>query len=497
MGGLFTGAMLTKEGYRVTVLEKNATIGGGLQCFRRRGVIFESGMHILGGFMPGQTLHRICAYLGILDKLQYKHTDADAIDSVTCGIDGKTYRFPRGKERFSEYLAEQFPSQADNIHRYMDRLYALADEVDLFYLRRGTNSVFSHSEEFLMPADELIAKYITDARLQSLLAYMAPMYGGVAGHTPAFVHAVINVLYINGSSQFVDGSQQLADALAGIITGGGGRVLAADPVCQVAVRDRRVEYVLTAKGRKYTADWYISDLHPATLFKLTGDEAFPRSYRERVLSIPNSYSSFTVYVKLKPGMHPYVNHPQYFQKDYGRVWHLGEYDEASFPQAFMCITPPTKNQGEWAERLLINSVMPFDAVRQWENTTVGNRGADYAEWKQRHIQAVLDQMERLYPGFGQHIDFCFASSPLTIRDYYGAKEGTLYGHLFDCKDLLRSQLPIGTKVRNLLLTGQNVNLHGICGVPLTAIETTEALVGRGVVIDKINESEKFKGCSIN
>ena len=50
-----------------------------------------------------------------------------------------------------------------------------------------------------------------------------------------------------------------------------------------------------------------------------------------------------------------------------------------------------------------------------------------------------------------------------------------------------SQLPVATKVRNLLLTGQNINLHGICGVPLTAIETAEALAGRGVIVRKINE----------
>ena len=56
------------------------------------------------------------------------------------------------------------------------------------------------------------------------------------------------------------------------------------------------------------------------------------------------------------------------------------------------------------------------------------------------------------------------------------------------QDFMRSQIAIGTKVRNLLLTGQNVNLHGICGVPLTAIEVTEALVGRGVVVDKINHA---------
>jgi all-trans-retinol 13,14-reductase len=49
-----------------------------------------------------------------------------------------------------------------------------------------------------------------------------------------------------------------------------------------------------------------------------------------------------------------------------------------------------------------------------------------------------------------------------------------------------SQLPIWTKVKNLLLTGQNINLHGICGVPLTAVNTVEALVGQNKLIEKIN-----------
>ena len=42
-------------------------------------------------------------------------------------------------------------------------------------------------------------------------------------------------------------------------------------------------------------------------------------------------------------------------------------------------------------------------------------------------------------------------------------------------------------VVTLLLTGQNVNLHGICGVPLTAIETAEAIVGKNVILEKINK----------
>ena len=41
LGGLYTGAILAKEGLQVTVLEKNATIGGGLQTFQRFGETFD------------------------------------------------------------------------------------------------------------------------------------------------------------------------------------------------------------------------------------------------------------------------------------------------------------------------------------------------------------------------------------------------------------------------------------------------------------------------
>ena len=38
LGGLFAGAILSREGFKVTVLEKNDTAGGGLQNFRRFGM---------------------------------------------------------------------------------------------------------------------------------------------------------------------------------------------------------------------------------------------------------------------------------------------------------------------------------------------------------------------------------------------------------------------------------------------------------------------------
>ena len=95
-------------------------------------------------------------------------------------------------------------------------------------------------------------------------------------------------------------------------------------------------------------------------------------------------------------------------------------------------------------------------------------------------------MEEMYPDFRDYVDGINTASPLTIRDYYNQPDGALYGIRKDCQNIMLSQLPIWTKVKNLLLTGQNVNLHGICGVPLTAVNTVEAIIGQGKLLQKIN-----------
>ena len=136
--------------------------------------------------------------------------------------------------------------------------------------------------------------------------------------------------------------------------------------------------------------------------------------------------------------------------------------------------------------MVIIAPMEYASVKSWEDTLTGHRGEDYERWKQAMTDKVLDRMEKLYPGFRDKIEFVFASSPLTIRDYYGNKEGSNYGFQKDSNHLMLSQLSVFTKVRNLFLTGQNVNIHGFCGVSLTAIETAEALVGHNVIVRKIN-----------
>lgn len=486
LGGLFTGALLSKEGCEVVVLEKNTQIGGGLQTFYRKGIGFETGMHLLGGIRKGGSIYKLCNYLGIMDKISLRDVDHDCMDQITYFSDGKTYRVPEGKENFIAYFQQEFPEETEGIRAYVEALYGIVDEIDFFYLRSGDPYIHSHREEFMWPADKFVAHYIRNQKLRDLLSYMNPMFGGYEGHTPAYIHALINVLYINGSSRFVGNSQQMAEALKGVIGSNGGKVVGGDPVVRLDIEDRMLKAVHTQKGGLYVADKYIAAIHPSALLKLTDSKAFPKAYRNRINEAPNSYSSFCVYVILKPKVFPYINHTCYYQDDYGMVWHYDRYDSKDFPRGFMYITPCEKNQGNYAGKMIINSIMPYSACEKWADTTTGHRSKEYEEWKREHIEKVLDKMELLYPDFRAKCDMVFASSPLTIRDFYNEPEGALYGLHKDCNNIAESQVSVYTKVHNLYMTGQNVNLHGFCGVPLTAINTAEAVVGLHTIVDKIN-----------
>lgn len=489
IGGLFTGAILARNGVSVTVLEKNGIIGGGLQCFTRQNKIYETGMHVMGGFEPGGSLHKICIYLDILHRLSIHHISPECMDEICFDATGERYLIPSGREAFTARMARYFPAEAEGIRAYVDKIYSLTEEVPMFYLREHTpNPMQPHSEEFLWSADRLIAHYVADPRLREILAYLNPLYGGVEGHTPAYIHALINVLYINGASRFIGGSQQLADALRGVIEAHGGAVIAGCEVSEIAVTDKRVEHVTTADGRRFTADHYISSVHPTEMLRLLPSNPFTRIFTSRLKKIPNSYSAFSLYIDLKPEAMPYIDHTCYYTADYGAMWKQREFDPADWPRGFMYMTPPDPEQGRYASRMLVHCIMDYNCVAPWEHTTVGHRGADYEAWKRRCADRVIEKLGRVIPGFADMVSRVYSASPLTVRDYYHTPRGAIFGYMKDCHNYLYSQLSVFTKVSNLYLTGQNINLHGICGVPLTAVNTAEAILGQNFVIKQINDS---------
>jgi hypothetical protein len=68
------------------------------------------------------------------------------------------------------------------------------------------------------------------------------------------------------------------------------------------------------------------------MFGLMDTKAFPKAYVDRLNSIPNAHSAFSLYIKVKDHSFPYINHSEYFMTQYEEIWndlHFLVIDDAS------------------------------------------------------------------------------------------------------------------------------------------------------------------------
>lgn len=176
-GGLFTAALLAKKSFRVTVIEKNAAIGGGLSTFKRGGIAFQPGMHIIGG-LPDTGLRR-----NLHDALPYEEMPSDTsvqlnsrkisqnnfvtgqgntLESVfqELGINAEVRNCPRRmvvisdssvrdipvtEDAVVEMLGKEFPAEKEGIKAYYRRIREIYDAVPLLNSVPMLNSALNTS----------------------------------------------------------------------------------------------------------------------------------------------------------------------------------------------------------------------------------------------------------------------------------------------------------------------------------------------------------------
>ena len=122
LGGLVSALILAKEGLKVCVLEKNNQYGGNLQTFSRDKLIFDTGVHYLGGLSKGQNLNQYFTYLGIMQDLDLKKMDENGYDRITFDGDEVAYPHSQGYDNFVEQLAKIFPEERQNLARYVQTI---------------------------------------------------------------------------------------------------------------------------------------------------------------------------------------------------------------------------------------------------------------------------------------------------------------------------------------------------------------------------------------
>lgn len=482
LGGLSCALVLSMNGYKVTVLEQGTQIGGCLQCFSRRGAKFETGMHFIGSADEGEILNQLFKYLGIADKLQLQRLDTNGYDVVS--LDGDKFLYANGQEAFIEQMASYFPKEKDNLARYFEYVNRVsqASSIGAF----ASSSYAIDMESYSRSIDDVLSEVTSDQMLQNVLLGTLPLYTAQKGKTPFSKHAFIMDFYNRSAFRIVGGSDAISDALLQRIHSFGGEVLTCKKAVKILCDQSKATGVVTEDGTVYNADVVISAIHPARSLELVESKLIRLAFRERILNIKNTPSVFSLYIKFKKDSVPYMNSNFYSYRN-STPWECDTYMAGEWPKSYLYMHSCHTAYPKYAECGTVLAFMSFEEVAKWTDTVIGRRGQDYVEFKNERAQLLINALERDFQGISGCIESIYTSTPLTYRDYTGTQDGSIYGVVQDITAGAAGRVSHKTKIPNLLLSGQNVNSHGIMGVLVGTIVTCSELLTPELIYRQMQE----------
>lgn len=492
LGGLACAYILASEGHSVVVLEKNHQIGGHLQVYSRDKAIFDTGVHYVGSMDKGENLYQFFKYFGILEKMKLKRLDEDKFDVIRFD-DGSEYAYGQGYEEFKKNMIGYFPDEKEAIDTYCEKIKETCKKFPLYNLEVSNENYQMDSSIMELNAHDYIASITKNERLRNVLAGSNQLYAGVKEMTPFYVHALIINSYLSGAYKFIDGGSQIAIQLSKGIRSFGGEILKRKKVVGAEYNEvGEINAVVLENGEKYSGKQFISNAHPAVTIDIFGEHRFLQVYRNRIKSLKNSISTFLVHFTFYEDTFEYLNYNIY-QHHIEDVWGGVDYDQKTWPQTYFICTPFISKHQNYAESMSVMTYMNAEETAQWSESlhTVaepGKRGEGYEEFKKLREEQVINRIEEVFPGIREKIKAVHSASPLTFRDYIGNKDGSLYGVMKNSASPTRTQINTKTRIPNLHLTGQNISMHGILGVTVSAFVTCFAFVDKDKLIQKVKNA---------
>ena len=496
LGGLVSSVILAKEGYKVCVLEKNNQYGGNLQTFARDKTIFDTGVHYIGGLGEGEVLYKYFQYIDIYNDLKLSKLDNDGFDIITFDDDEIEYPHAQGFENFKKQLLKYFPNEKETLDTYCTKILDTCNEFPMYNLKRGE---LYNPEILHVNAKDYLDSLTDNEKLKGVLAGTNFLFCGIPEKTPLYVYALSVNSYIQSAWRCIHGGSQITKALIRQLRKYNGDIYKHAEVIKFNFEEDLVNSVTLKDGREVFGKNFVSNIDLKHTLDIVGKERFRKSFYSRIKNLDPFPSVFCLHLVFKPETFKYLNYNYYHYTDSNRVWDTVNYTNESWPESYMLSMGKSSEDQVWTDSITAMAYMNFEDVQKWENSfnTVcdeNQRGEDYESFKQEKIEKFLVQLEKKFPNIRECIKSVYTSTPLSFRDYIGGDKGNLYGYIQESSNPLKTFIPSRSQVKNLYLTGQSVNMHGVLGVTIGAYVMCCEILGWDYLVNKVNQEldEKSK-----
>lgn len=469
LGALECASLLSRKGRSVVVLEQGTQLGGCIQSYRRGDYTFDTGLHYVGGIAEGESLHKAFKAFNLL-SLPWQQLRQDSFDRVT--ICGDSYDFCQGFDNFACRMKSYFPDESAAIDGFVNLLQCVTED-----------ALPAHSAHITIPSfiQELIAtnawqyleRTFSNPRLIDVLSGTSLKMELRRKSLPLFTFLHTLGGYIQSSWKLKGSGHLIVDRLTNDIHLHGGTTECNSHIVRLDVRDGLVRAAIDDKGEAYEATIFISDIHPAATCQLLNESnALRKSYIKRMNECENTFGFFTVSLVMKPKTMPYHSRNQYVYSC-GDVWTIHEN-----PSDVNCVmiseTVPTDGT-EYTSQVDLLTPMSWCNVEQWLGTHPFHRGDKYKQLKRQWAEKCISLAASQLPEITSY-EKMFTSTPLTWHNYTLTPQGSAYGMRKDSEQPLFIMLSERTPIPNLMLTGQNLALHGVQGVSMTALKTCQTVM---------------------
>lgn len=469
LGGLECAHILSKAGKRVLVLEKEAQPGGCVQSYRRNGLTFDTGFHYVGGLEEGQSLHAAFNMLG-LTALPWKKLD-DAFDRILIGEE--EFSFMQGYESFRENLQLYFPHEQEALQQYV-QLLKQTEQTQLELL--NPESASAPLALFETGAWQYLTQTFHNSMLVNVLSATSLKMELRKETLPLFTFLHGNASFIESSWRLKGPGSLIAGSLIQDIREQGGEIICRAKVEELIEKNGELTCARCSNGQVYEGKCFISDVHPAvTCSWIKPAESLRSIYRRRIGALENTFGMLTVSLVIKPHVMKYFNWNQYVYKR-ADVWTF--YQDTISINGLLITARPPEDESEYLRQIDLLTPLTWDKCMRWAQSSIGHRGQEYQEMKQRLADECMELAARFIPNLKKMVEQFYVSTPLTYRDYTGTSEGAAYGIRKDYRNPIMTVLSPRSPLPNLLLTGQNLVLHGIHGVTMTAMYTCAEILGK-------------------
>jgi phytoene desaturase len=495
IGGIATAARLAKNGYDVTVLEKESTPGGRANQIIRDGHRFDIGPTL---FLMPEVWEETFAALGekMSDHLELKRIDPtykvhfeDGLQLELTSNLGKMQTQLEKVEKtaftgFLNYIAEGSKHYKISIEKFVGRNF-----YNIFEYLSLSNLPLLLQLKALTKHHANVGKYFKDERLKAAFTFQN-MYLGLSPYDAPATYSLLQYTELAEGVWYPMGGMYAGiEALTKIAEKLGVKFIYNSPVKMMKEEKGRIKAVITEDGREFTTDIFLGNADLPYIYK----ELLPKNREAQKLE-NKLYTCSTI-------MFYWGVDKEYPQIAHHNVFLGGDY-KASFDQIFKDHTlPEVPSFYVHAPARTDKAAAPKDQETLYVLVPVGHLDArseqDWEALIRRARETVFTRLSREMgvDDLKEHIKFEIVYQPKIWKERFNLEKGAAFGlsHNFWQVGYLRPQNR-HKQYKNLYFAGAST--HPGTGLPIVLLSaklTTQRILKEAgtIAVQKVNTNPQF------